>query len=317
VYNILPGIKSFQISLWIALDKIAELGIIEVYEVGLFSVPAPPFRFAASGGVFLLPSVEIAKAMDAAVWQCEPPLARLQFGSFQATFDATRPASGLTRIAVPGGQMLDAMLLGLEMPLHRPGDAETLLECYAHGMDLVTTYKESAGRPLRVDAVWRAIRPTPGESFLAAVDLIVSVRTDLLESWPGVVVQSILRGTKASRLRALDPPRSTPLTLPADGPLILEPADGPGCILWELPAAELSYAEMIHPADFHCDEAAREASAGGMTRLRHRLFPEALEKGVILRARVRGVFLSRQDDSRVAAACYAALAAAEPPLDVF
>jgi hypothetical protein len=32
------------------MDIAAKLGIIK--SVGLFSVPAPPFRFAASGGVF-------------------------------------------------------------------------------------------------------------------------------------------------------------------------------------------------------------------------------------------------------------------------
>ncbi len=34
------------------LDNFFKLGIIG--NIGLFSVPAPPFRFAASGGVFLL-----------------------------------------------------------------------------------------------------------------------------------------------------------------------------------------------------------------------------------------------------------------------
>ena len=52
----------------------------------------------------------------------------------------------------------------------------------------------------------------------------------------------------------------------------------------------------------------------GTLRVSHQLFSERLEKGVILRARLRGVFLPRQRDTRVAAACYTAFAAAEPPL---
>ena len=43
-----------------------------------------------------------------------------------------------------------------------------------------------------MDAVWRALRGGPAEAFLAAVDLIVSVRTELLDSRPEVVVQSVL-----------------------------------------------------------------------------------------------------------------------------
>ena len=134
--------------------------------------------------------------MDASVWHCEPPLARLQLDSFQATLDATHPAAGLAHIALPSGQTLDANLLGLDVPLYRPEDAGALLECYAHGMDLVIAYQESALRPFRVDAVWRAIRPAPGDNFLAAVDLIVSVRTDLLDSQPAVMVQSAAAGDK-------------------------------------------------------------------------------------------------------------------------
>jgi len=40
-----------------------------------------------------------------------------------------------------------------------------------------------------------------------------------------------------------------------------------------------------------------------------------LEKGVLLRTRVRGAFLRREGDARLAAALYAAFAAADPPLD--
>ncbi len=118
--------------------------------------------------------------------------------------------------------------------------------------------------------------------------------------------------------RALGPgPRSgEPLPLPPSAPLRLSPADGPGCVLWRLPGEELSYVEMISPGDFHDDEAALDAAAHG-SRLRHRLFPQSLEKGVLLRARVRGAFLPRADDCSRAAACYAAFAVAEPPLDAF
>ena len=99
--------------------------------------------------------------------------------------------------------------------------------------------------------------------------------------------------------------------------MTLKPADGPGCVVWRLTGSELSYAEIIHPADFHHDEVQWAAPAGSArVRLGHRLFPESLEKGVILR-RVRGIFSSRQNDLEIAAAAYAAFAAAEPPLDAY
>ena len=56
------------------------------------------------------------------------------------------------------------------------------------------------------------------------------------------------------------------------------------------------------------------ASGGDMLRIAHRLFRTNLEKGVILRARVRSVFLARRGDTAAAAQCYAAFATADPPL---
>jgi hypothetical protein len=217
--------------------------------------------------------------------------------------------------------VIDAELLGLEVPGRDPADAASLVEHYARGADLVAAYgadaPKAAGTPLRVDAVWRAMEPAASDKFLAAVELLVSVRTDSRESRPAVVVQSALAASKIFRLTSVDPPSSTQLDVPSPGRLILRPSDGPGCVLWQWYMSDLSYAEMIHPADFHEDEIVWKPRAGGMIRLRHRLFPESLEKGVILRARVRGVFLPREDDLQIAAACYAAFAAAEPPLEAY
>jgi len=47
------------------MDKTAKDGIIKT--IGLFSVPAPPFRFAASGGVFLFWRCTIPKRLLASL----------------------------------------------------------------------------------------------------------------------------------------------------------------------------------------------------------------------------------------------------------
>jgi hypothetical protein len=49
-------------------------------------------------------------------------------------------------------------------------------------------------------------------------------------------------------------------------------------------------------------------------RVRHRLFSFPLEKGIVLRARVCGALLPREQDAQLAAECYATFAAEEPPL---
>jgi hypothetical protein len=259
--------------------------------------------------------------MSAPHWTCEQHVAHLQLDQFRGIFDATKPADGLVLDAPVFGRAAGCKLLGLQINAESPGPAhgglQTPSELYAHGADLVAVYNEPLGRPLRVDLLWRAIRPTSAEKFLAAVDLIVSVRTQLLESRPVVEVQSAFAATEMFRLLSAAPPDVMPLNLSAIAPQVLEASDSLGCVLWRLPGGELSYAEMIHPADFQHDEVCLESSPAGASRLCHRLFPELLEKGVILRARVRGLFLPRADDCRTAAECYAAFAAAEPPLDAY
>jgi hypothetical protein len=92
---------------------------------------------------------------------------------------------------------------------------------------------------------------------------------------------------------------------------------GNGCVLFRSVVDATSYVEMIHPAD----EAGGMLSVGGMsgepdhtTCTLHTLFASPLEKGVILRARLRGVFLPRERDTELAAEAYRQFLAAPPPL---
>jgi hypothetical protein len=48
--------------------------------------------------------------------------------------------------------------------------------------------------------------------------------------------------------------------------------------------------------------------------LRHRLFLDELEKGVILRGRVRGLLLERERDRSATAEAYTQFAGSPPPL---
>jgi hypothetical protein len=70
------------------MDKSWKVGIIKSRWFGLFSVPAPPFRFAASGGVFLLAMLDFT-------WQSENRRVRLWAGGPAAALDPDRPAASL------------------------------------------------------------------------------------------------------------------------------------------------------------------------------------------------------------------------------
>ena len=216
--------------------------------------------------------------------------------------------------------MLDAALLGLEIPGFNSGNAASLVEHYARGGDLVAVYcadapETAARRYASMPCGGQSSRRQATNSWRPSIWWFGG--TDLLQSRPAVVVQARTGGERNFSIHSIHPPSSKQVNLSSPAELLLRPSDGPGCVLWRLCESELSYCEMIHPADFHEDEIVWKPLAGGSICLRRRLFPESLEKGVILRARVRGVLLPRQDDLRIAAACYAAFVAAEPPLESY
>ncbi len=249
--------------------------------------------------------------MHSIAWRLEKHTARLKCDRFSATVDLTQPAEGMVEVCAGGCRLGGCRLLAVAMPSFPVGDADSLIERYVRGAELVGAYKESADHPVRVDVLWRAVGPNAGGRFVAAVELVVSVRTHVLEGCAELAVQSDVPACDTLRLTDADAAKYRP----SAPPLRMDPREGPGCLLFRLPDAELSYAEMVHPIDFREDELSSDPASAGPLRVRHRLFSTRLEKGVILRARVRGVFLPRQDDLRTAAACYRAFAAAEPPLN--
>jgi hypothetical protein len=71
---------------------------------------------------------------------------------------------------------------------------------------------------------------------------------------------------------------------------------------------------MVHPADFFAAEF-EQGPAPGILRSRFGFFAERLEKGVIRRARARGLLcLCAEHDEAVAQECYRRLLASESPL---
>ena len=245
------------------------------------------------------------------LWELEKHAARIQCEGFGARLDLTRPAEGLFEIRVGRATFPESRLLGVAMPSFTPGDVESLIEFHARGAALVAAYKESPSWPVRTDALWRAVVPAASDGFLAVIELRLSVRTELLDSQPGLAVQTTLPAAEA--LRLVDPAsaRFESCTRASDSSRRLEPEGGPGCLVFRLAGSDLSYAEMVHPADFRTSELSLGTDRSAAVQVRHRLFCEPLEKGVILRARLRGMFLPRNHDTETAAECYAAFAAAE------
>jgi hypothetical protein len=252
--------------------------------------------------------------MHSLSWRLNEHRARLQCDRLEAAVDLLRPAEGLVEVCSATGSLAGAHLLGIAIPWFPADEPPLCIEHYVRGADLVAAYGRPTNGPARVDALWRLLPPKRSEACMAAVELVVSVCTHLRESRPELAVQSELSPSEVLRLLDAESLGYQRLVPPPDPPMDLQPQDGPACLLFRPSGINLSYAEMVHPADFRHGQLWGKTGDSGMMRVRHQLFSERLEKGVILRWRVRGVFLSRQQDTHVAAACYAAFAAAEPPL---
>jgi len=269
---------------------------------GLFSVPAPPSRFAVSGGVFLflLRSAcnTVWRMQDGAVWKLAGTEARLDFAGLLATVDLTQPELGLAGIHYQGHHLSSTALLGVELQRrHTPPIAES----YVRQRDLVVTYAQTPALRFRVQIYWRAASGPVGSP---AIDLQVSVQTSLLDSLP--------RLTAITKFQSVDLLHQREDHAGGDQPTnyhyeLFRPVE-----------REVSYVEMIHPAD----EASGSIFVGGRGSsprpedgsVSHELFASDLEKGVILRARLRGVFLPRERDTELAAEAYRQFLAAPPPL---
>lgn len=258
--------------------------------------------------------------MTSTIWQLEKHSARLHADTLTACIDLRRPAQGLFDLGLSdlgcgaaSAPLRHCRLLGLELPSLGSGQ-EMLLDQYVRSSDLAAVYTPSETWPIRVDAVWHAMRDTQRSTALAALDMLVSVRTERLDSRPELAVVSRLPANEVLRLTGMDAARFETLNVASGVPLSIGKQAGPGCLLFRLPEAAISYVEMVHPLDFERDELAVVAEENTLASLRHRLFSLPLEKGVILRARVRGILLPRHEDTQLAAAALAAFAAEEPLL---
>jgi hypothetical protein len=154
---------------------------------------------------------------------------------------------------------------------------------------------------MRAQLYWRAgVHERHGA--IVAIELLASVQTNLFDSCPKLAVRSQLVASEAYRMADAARGSFVGIVPPGDDFLPDDSPDVPQCYLFRLPGRQYSYAEMVHPADSrHSNWEGWLHGADYRLQLRHELFAERLEKGVILRARVLGVLLDREDDKAAAA----------------
>lgn len=259
--------------------------------------------------------------MSTPAWQLKGSQARLEIAGLRGTFDTTDPTAGLTLVRVAGAPPAESppanlRLFAVELPaLQATRQRPASVECHLRYDDLVASYRESPAWPVQLDVVWRAVPPPDDRRLLAVLDVVLSIHTSLLDSHPQLTVATTLPKSPAFRLTDSASASWQSLDIAAGREQVLEPATGCGCVVLRVPGETWSYAEMVHPADFRSDRCVD--CCPDRLQLRHSLFPQTLEKGVLVRARVRGGWVARDGDLETAAACYAAFSADEPPLGTY
>jgi hypothetical protein len=201
------------------------------------------------------------------VWTLNGTTAQFDDGTLRGRIDLLAPLRGLRVLTYRGVAVESGSVLGVDLGKVAADDL-SLPETYARVDDLVATYRQSESRPYRLQAYWR--RVAIGDGQVTGLELQVSINTSLLDTHPSVEVTTQISGadTPAGESRAAATGGRPYATLRSPGG-------------W-------TYFEAVHPADKRivCDASTME-NAGEQ---RHVLFGEFLEKGVIVRARIRAAF---------------------------
>ncbi len=226
------------------------------------------------------------------------------------------PTADSARLTLNHRPIASRQILAVEIPAIDSANAGGV-DYYRRGVDVVGIYSPTDTWPFRTQIYWRAqlSGAVPG---LATIELMVSVQTDLLDSQPRVLAGSSLVGNEARQL--VDPAEGRfEAWQPKNGSDLQRSAPHKcSCTLMRLPDGTGSFVELVHPVDFGRTELTRlgpaEAGNASLWSLKHPLFAEALEKGVILRARLLAAFVGPENDEAQAAALYREFADSEPPL---
>jgi len=280
---------------------------------GLFSVPAPLFRTCVNGGVFLLAD-SINTSPQTAMWNLHNSVARLESSDILAALDIEKPYEGLYVERACVNRALGARILRLNAS--QDDDIyPAVQEYYARGKDVVATYTPTRTGAVRAQVYWRYHQFDVEQGPAVGVELIVSMQTSLLDSDPSA---SVITSIPCDEVWACelddDASQFERLQLSIARPTVWTEKGSRTVHLFRPQNRNVSYVEVVHEED---GQLARMELAAGSRPTVHcetSLFGEPLEKGVIRRGRVWGMFVPRSNDFDAALTCLREIAAAPLPL---
>jgi hypothetical protein len=249
-------------------------------------------------------------------WSLAANIGQARCGALTAEVDLTRPHLGLC-----AAQLCDKQLSGEYLSLV-PGDASatrsaawppTLTDAYVRGRDLVATYAGVESWPYSPTVYWSVDTAVAGQNsgeILAALSLVVSIQTDLLDTHPRIDVRTTLAADDVVLVSVAGD--ELLVDSHVDGPQTIDSRTNACGLIWRMRDCDLSYAEIMPTSDFHQLAVTRTGEHAAQSRWE--LFSEFLEKGVIRRARLQSLFLPRENDVQLVAECCQAIERKPLPL---
>jgi len=189
-----------------------------------------------------------------ATWQLSATTAKFHTSQLSGQIDLQNPLRGLHKLTC-GVTAVEGSVLGVATSGTSVGEEASVEEAFVRGDDLVATYRAAGKQPFSLQVYWTVVQHKKS----VVIDVLLSLETTLLESFPEVIMKSELQ-----RVEVLPPQQGREF-------LVLRSVD-----------KDWSYAEMAHPQDsgnLRIDE------KGAVRRTLGGTF---LEKGVVHRLRFRG-----------------------------
>ena len=248
------------------------------------------------------------------MWLLENNIARLDTKELSAKVDILRPGDGIHDLVVWHFELPGTRLLRVLNPLHER-DQEQLFESYARGRDLIATYSPTSDCPVRPQIYWRVCDFQTKSSNCAGWEFIVSMQTSLLDSDVSVTVATDLDVDEVWRLSNIHRGEFEKIEERDPTGQQIDPCNGTSVVLFRTTQPELSYVEIVHPAEFQDGKLFSDTTQDTRVTWNRKLFRnERLEKGVIRRSRMWGFFVPRQRDLQSAFDRWQELQRISPPL---
>ncbi len=238
-------------------------------------------------------------------WQHRKSKFRVLEGNWTAELEPSRPDRGLTIACGPSRQNQEFQAFAV-VPL--PSHALQAEEIYVRDDDLIARFRQSASDAYAFQLNWRLLKPV--EPFSFAVELWVSIQTQLFDSAPEIEVS--FRSAASWHQWTHDN-----LCYHADDQYQERPERGFESAQADVPAAMVTKAAdstlfwLIDPRDQGSIGWSGNLSAQRQTA---RLFGDFLERGVIRRARFQLWIGPSSSDFEIAKVAYRELLSSQLPL---